>query len=153
MGNRNAAVFPLPVCAEAITSRPSSAGGIASAWMAVGRTKPSSLMALSSDGWSLRWLNGTRYTRSDACIDQRHESGGPHHSLAPVCVELGGGLRGLHLLERGPLGLLGADLVPDRRQHRPVFLERRPIAQRPVSGHDLRLVVDHLQGTVRGGDH
>src|SRR4029453_5367828 len=132
MGNRNAAVFPLPVCADAITSRPSSAGGIASAWMGVGRTKPSSLMAFSSDGWSLRWLNGTRYTRSNSGVHQRPERVGAHHSLAPVRVELGGGLRGLHLLERGPLRLLRADLVPDRRQHRPVFLERCAVAERPV---------------------
>jgi hypothetical protein len=42
IGSRNAAVLPLPVVAEASTSRPASAGGIASVWIGVGRVKPSS---------------------------------------------------------------------------------------------------------------
>ena len=37
-GNTKAAVFPVPVWALAITSRPSMMGGIASAWTGVGRS-------------------------------------------------------------------------------------------------------------------
>ena len=37
-----AAVFPLPVMAQARTSRPSIAGGMACCWMGVARVKPSS---------------------------------------------------------------------------------------------------------------
>ena len=37
IGSRNAAVLPLPVMAQASTSRPASAGGMASRWMGVGR--------------------------------------------------------------------------------------------------------------------
>ncbi len=50
IGSRNAAVLPLPVTALARTSRPAMAGGMASAWMGVGRAKPSSLSALGSVG-------------------------------------------------------------------------------------------------------
>jgi hypothetical protein len=35
--SRNAAVLPLPVIAQAMTSRPSTAGGMASSWIGVGR--------------------------------------------------------------------------------------------------------------------
>ena len=40
MGRTNARVFPVPVCAVATTSRPSSAGPMARAWMGVGCVKP-----------------------------------------------------------------------------------------------------------------
>ena len=43
IGNRKAAVLPLPVMAQARMSRPSRAGGMASSWIGVGRVKPSSL--------------------------------------------------------------------------------------------------------------
>ncbi|OGL05659.1 MAG: hypothetical protein A3I03_12270 [Candidatus Rokubacteria bacterium RIFCSPLOWO2_02_FULL_68_19] len=43
MGSTKAAVLPLPVMAQASTSRPSMAGGIASCWIGVGRVKPISL--------------------------------------------------------------------------------------------------------------
>ncbi len=36
MGSMKAAVFPVPVCADPIRSRPSSAMGIASCWTGVG---------------------------------------------------------------------------------------------------------------------
>ena len=49
IGSRNAAVLPLPVAAHASRSRPSSAGGMASAWIGVGRTKPSSFRPIWSD--------------------------------------------------------------------------------------------------------
>ena len=40
MGSTNASVLPVPVCAVATKSRPSSAGSMASSWMGVGWTKP-----------------------------------------------------------------------------------------------------------------
>src|SRR5712692_6906575 len=40
MGKRNAAVLPVPVAAQPITSLPSIAGGMARAWMGVGASKP-----------------------------------------------------------------------------------------------------------------
>ncbi len=60
IGRTNAAVFPLPVMAAARTSRPASAGGMASTWIGVGRAKPSSFTPLSRLGWSLSDVNGTR---------------------------------------------------------------------------------------------
>src|SRR5688572_10800330 len=60
MGSRNAAVLPLPVMAQASTSRPAIAGGIASAWIGVGRVKPSSLMPFWRFGCSFKPVNGTR---------------------------------------------------------------------------------------------
>ncbi len=59
IGSTNAAVFPLPVMAEARTSRPARAGGTASAWIGVGRAKPSSFTPLRRLGWSLSDVNGT----------------------------------------------------------------------------------------------
>ena len=50
-GNTKAAVLPLPVAAQASTSRPSRAGGMAASWMGVGRANPSSLMPWSRLGW------------------------------------------------------------------------------------------------------
>jgi hypothetical protein len=50
MGSRNAAVLPLPVMAQASTSRPASAGGIASCWTGVGRVKPTSRVARTMEG-------------------------------------------------------------------------------------------------------
>jgi hypothetical protein len=35
-GSANAAVFPVPVAARPITSRPASSGGMACTWMGVG---------------------------------------------------------------------------------------------------------------------
>ena len=45
MGRANAAVFPLPVSARPIRSRPWSASGMASAWMGVGAVYLSSSQA------------------------------------------------------------------------------------------------------------
>lgn len=45
MGRANAAVFPLPVSARPIKSRPCSASGIDSAWIGVGALYPKSLHA------------------------------------------------------------------------------------------------------------
>ena len=45
MGIPNAAVFPVPVCAWAVTSRPAWMRGMASAWMGEGSSKPISSMA------------------------------------------------------------------------------------------------------------
>ena len=45
IGSTKAAVLPLPVAAQASTSRPASAGGIACSWIGVGRAKPSSRIA------------------------------------------------------------------------------------------------------------
>src|SRR5215210_2940771 len=42
MGSANAAVLPLPVIAQARTSRPSTAGGMPSRWIGVGTVKPRS---------------------------------------------------------------------------------------------------------------
>src|SRR5262245_49785812 len=50
MGRPKAAVLPLPVAAQARTSRPSRAGGMAWSWMGVGLVKPSSLTPRSSKG-------------------------------------------------------------------------------------------------------
>ena len=60
IGSRNAAVFPLPVLAQASTSRPARAGGMASVWIGVGRMNPSSLMPFRRLGWSLSGVNGKR---------------------------------------------------------------------------------------------
>ena len=46
----NAAVLPLPVIAQASTSRPVRAGGIASRWIGVGTVKPSASTARSRSG-------------------------------------------------------------------------------------------------------
>src|SRR6266581_1118521 len=61
IGSRNAAVFPLPVCAQAITSRPRRAGGMASAWIGVARTNPSSLIALTTAGFRFSCVKGTTH--------------------------------------------------------------------------------------------
>ena len=50
IGSRKAAVLPLPVMAQASTSRPSMAGGMASAWIGVGRVKPISRTPRRSSG-------------------------------------------------------------------------------------------------------
>ena len=60
IGRRKAAVLPLPVTAQASTSRPASAGGMASVWMGVGRVKPSSLRARVRLGCSPRCEKGTQ---------------------------------------------------------------------------------------------
>jgi hypothetical protein len=44
-GSENAAVLPVPVCAQPSTSRPVKTSGIACAWMGVGRVYPSSASA------------------------------------------------------------------------------------------------------------
>ena len=53
IGSTNAAVLPLPVMAQARTSRPARAGGTASAWIGVGRAKPELLHALEEAGVEL----------------------------------------------------------------------------------------------------
>jgi hypothetical protein len=40
MGKTNAAVFPVPVCAQAIKSLPAKITGIAFSWIGVGLSKP-----------------------------------------------------------------------------------------------------------------
>lgn len=45
MGKAKAAVFPLPVSARPIKSRPSRASGIDSAWMGVGALYPRAVQA------------------------------------------------------------------------------------------------------------
>src|SRR5687767_8951751 len=47
MGSAKAAVLPLPVMAQARTSRPARAGGMAAFWMGVGAWKPRASMLLS----------------------------------------------------------------------------------------------------------
>src|SRR5207302_4608795 len=64
MGRRNAAVFPLPVIAQARTSRPASAGGMASLWTVVGRVKPSSRVARRRAGSRPRPEKGMRSLRA-----------------------------------------------------------------------------------------
>ena len=41
----NAAVLPVPVCAQPIRSRPSRSGGMAFSWMGVGMAYPASAIA------------------------------------------------------------------------------------------------------------
>jgi hypothetical protein len=59
-GSTNAAVLPLPVMAQASTSRPAMAIGIACSWIGVGRVKPSSLTPRRRSGCSLNEVNGMR---------------------------------------------------------------------------------------------
>src|SRR5262245_9411342 len=47
MGSENAAVFPVPVWALPMTSRPSRMSGIARSWIGVGSTKPMALTPLT----------------------------------------------------------------------------------------------------------
>ena len=58
IGSPKAAVLPLPVMAQARTSRPARAGGTASAWIGVGRAKPSSFTPLRRLGWSFSEVKG-----------------------------------------------------------------------------------------------
>ena len=58
MGSPKAAVLPLPVAAQARTSRPSIAGGMAWSWIGVGRVNPSSRTPRSSSGWSPNEVKG-----------------------------------------------------------------------------------------------
>jgi Protein of unknown function (DUF2585) len=63
-----AAVLPLPVAAQASTSRPASAGGMASDWMGVGRVKPSSLRARVRLGCSPRCEKGTHQCKGSGSL-------------------------------------------------------------------------------------
>ena len=58
MGRRNAAVFPLPVAAAAMTSRPCIRGGMAFCWMGVGVVNPNLVRAWRSLGFSSNFVNG-----------------------------------------------------------------------------------------------
>ena len=49
IGNPNAAVLPVPVCAWPITSLPSSTDGIACSWIALGDSYPTSRRACKVD--------------------------------------------------------------------------------------------------------
>ncbi len=49
-GRVNAAVFPVPVCASPMTSRPLRINGMASAWIGVGVSYPASRTASSNSG-------------------------------------------------------------------------------------------------------
>src|SRR5262245_50657746 len=57
MGRTKAAVLPLPVIAQARTSRPSRAGGIASFWIGVGSVNPIRAMPRSRSGWRSNEVN------------------------------------------------------------------------------------------------
>ncbi len=59
IGSRKAAVLPLPVMAQASTSRPSMAGGIESDWIGVGRVNPISRTPRRRSGCSPNWEKGT----------------------------------------------------------------------------------------------
>ena len=50
IGRAKAAVFPVPVCAPAITSRPSRIGGIDCDWIGVAILYPRAVIAWSSSG-------------------------------------------------------------------------------------------------------
>src|SRR5215210_4404013 len=107
MGSRNAAVLPLPVMAQAITSRPSIAGGIASDWMGVGRTNPSSLTALTSAGSSFNCVKGTHHC---TVLAQRAGHTTPMRGrrvLVAALVLAGVAAAALLIVQR----LLGSDLV------------------------------------------
>ena len=57
MGNAKAAVLPVPVCAEPITSRPARICGIACAWIGVGRSYPFSATAKAMFALRPSWVN------------------------------------------------------------------------------------------------
>src|SRR5262245_1419675 len=58
IGRRKACAMPLTVMAQARTSRPCMAGGMASAWMGVGRVKPISRTPRRRSGCSPNWEKG-----------------------------------------------------------------------------------------------
>src|SRR5450759_3964366 len=77
MGSTNAAVFPLPVIAQARTSRPSIAGGMESFWMGVGFVTPLSLQP--------RRRSGCRWNEEKGMTERIAFRGGPVHThVRPV---------------------------------------------------------------------
>ena len=58
IGRRKATVFPLPVIADASTSRPSRPGGIAASWIGVGWRNPRSFRPFNRAWWSFNAANG-----------------------------------------------------------------------------------------------
>ena len=76
IGSTKAAVLPLPVTAQASTSRPAIAGGIDCSWIGVGRVKPSSRTPRRSSGSRPKEEKGTIRARCAACASCGRASGG-----------------------------------------------------------------------------
>lgn len=85
MGRPNAAVFPLPVSAKAIISRPDSAYGKTSLWIAVGDLQLSAETAAHSSGHKPK---EEKVVAGDAVASEEVEDGEGKRSFvgAPVCL-------------------------------------------------------------------
>lgn len=84
-----------------------------------------------------------RLVCSDAVIDKAGEELRADDELPPLRVELCGGLRGNHFVDRFSLGFQSGDVPADIDEHRPVVTEFGLLAQRlAVTRYDDRLVGD-----------
>src|SRR5512141_66368 len=83
IGRRNAAVLPLPVDAQARRSFPCIAGGIASAWIGVGRRNPISLIPFTRLGSSSNFEKGTLCVQRLPHKRRAHEPEGVVRAMVP----------------------------------------------------------------------
>src|SRR5512139_1767006 len=91
IGRPKAAVFPLPVAAQARTSRPAMAGGIDCSWMGVGLVKPSSRTPRRRRGSRPKEEKGKE--SGPGAVRARLAVRGATQLRVAVLVDLGGGDR------------------------------------------------------------
>src|SRR5574338_42154 len=84
MGSRKAAVLPVPVAATPMTSRPWSAGGMARAWMGVGRSKWAPFRAFREAGERDSSSNDFTSGASTDTSGAPRETGAPPHGTEPA---------------------------------------------------------------------